>query len=170
VNQLFGLSIEFCQNKSSLRVRNTACDKNHEINDWDFRIKFFMIFFVRDLSDFSKVLVLVDKSTGRSRGMALVEFADHTSATKAFELDGREHMGRPLKISWKKQRNREFPRKNHRAGREKQQEKPEGCCTVFCGNLSFKIDNNSLADFFSECGSVLNSRVIVDQETGEPRG
>jgi len=49
-------------------------------------------------------------------------------------------------------------------------EKPEGCTTVFCGNLSFDIDEDSLREFFGECGNIREVRFATDRETGDFKG
>lgn len=49
-------------------------------------------------------------------------------------------------------------------------EKQEGCCTVFVGNLSFQIDEDTLREAFAECGEITNVRFAEDRETGEFRG
>lgn len=119
----------------------------------------------------------MDRNTGKPRGLASVEFSDSDGASKGLELDGEELLGRYLKISWKKERT-DTPRFNSRGGGQQggggrgggHREKPADCCTVFCGNLSFGVENSSLGDFFSECGTVLSARVVTDKETGESRG
>ncbi len=49
-------------------------------------------------------------------------------------------------------------------------EKPEGCCTVFCGNLSWNIDEDSLREAFQECGEISQVRFATDRETGDFKG
>lgn len=41
---------------------------------------------------------------------------------------------------------------------------------VFVGGLSWDTDNNSLNDFFTQCGEVVEAKVITDRETGRSRG
>lgn len=70
---------------------------------------------------------------GRSSGTAYVVFDSAAGATKAVEMDGQELGGRWLKIMMS------FEKPNHaRSGEAKV--KPEGCTTVFIGNLSWSID------------------------------
>lgn len=60
-------------------------------------------------------------------------FDSAASAGKAVELDGQEIGGRWLKIMMS------FEKPDHaRSGEQKP--KPEGCTTVFIGNLSWSID------------------------------
>ena len=41
---------------------------------------------------------------------------------------------------------------------------------LFVGNLSFKLTENDLLDVFSPHGDVMQVRIILDRETGRPRG
>lgn len=41
---------------------------------------------------------------------------------------------------------------------------------LFVGNLSFKLTENDLLDVFSPYGDVMQVRIILDRETGRPRG
>lgn len=41
---------------------------------------------------------------------------------------------------------------------------------LFVGNLSFKLTESDLLDVFSPYGDVMQVRIILDRETGRPRG
>lgn len=41
---------------------------------------------------------------------------------------------------------------------------------LFVGNLSFKVTEDDLLDLFSPYGDVMQVRIILDRETGRPRG
>ena len=41
---------------------------------------------------------------------------------------------------------------------------------VFVGGLSWGTDDNALHEHFSQCGEVVEARVITDRETGRSRG
>jgi RNA recognition motif-containing protein len=55
------------------------------------------------------------------------------------------------------------------APRESSQ-KQEGCTTVFVGNLSFHIDEDTLRQAFSSCGEIASIRFAEDRETGAFKG
>ena len=42
--------------------------------------------------------------------------------------------------------------------------------TLYVGNLPWRTDADELNSFFSDYGGVVNSRIIVDRETGRSRG
>lgn len=42
--------------------------------------------------------------------------------------------------------------------------RPEGCNTIFVGNLSFGVDEDKLEDFFSKCGRVKDVRMKRNEE------
>lgn len=41
---------------------------------------------------------------------------------------------------------------------------------IYVGNLSYSINNESLADKFATCGNVDSARVITDRDTGRSKG
>ncbi|RLO00107.1 hypothetical protein DYB28_010882, partial [Aphanomyces astaci] len=55
-------------------------------------------------------------------------------------------------------------KKNHVA------DKPEGCLSIFVGNLSWNIDEDTLRATFEHCGPIESVRLATDRETGDFRG
>ncbi len=47
--------------------------------------------------------------------------------------------------------------------------KPDGCRKLFVGNLSYEIDDDSMVDFFKDCGTMTGLRWLTRQDTGEFR-
>lgn len=41
---------------------------------------------------------------------------------------------------------------------------------VYVGNLEWSIDDKQLSEFFSDCGTVISAKVILDRDTGRSRG
>jgi cold-inducible RNA-binding protein len=41
---------------------------------------------------------------------------------------------------------------------------------IYVGNLSYTLNDQSLMDVFSECGSVQSARVIMDRDSGRSKG
>jgi len=100
--------------------------------------------------------------------MAFVEFTTSDAVNKALELDGSTHMDRYIKVKVSNPR----PAKGGGGGGATRglSEKPEGCTTVFVGNLSWNADDNSLQEAFSECGEISSVRIAYDKESGKSRG
>jgi len=48
--------------------------------------------------------------------------------------------------------------------------KPDGCDTVFVGNLAWEIDEDTMRATFADCGDVKQIRFATDKETGDFRG
>ena len=41
---------------------------------------------------------------------------------------------------------------------------------IYVGNLSYSLDDQSLADTFAEFGNVESARIVIDRETGRSKG
>ncbi|HEY9840649.1 MAG: RNA recognition motif domain-containing protein [Candidatus Sericytochromatia bacterium] len=41
---------------------------------------------------------------------------------------------------------------------------------IYVGNLSYQADEQSIGDLFATYGEVTNVRIMMDRETGRPRG
>jgi len=123
----------------------------------------------KDCGEIVKVKVPVNEE-GRSKGMAFVEFATEEAANKALELDGSTHMDRYLKVKISQPRNPRNAAGGPGAGGRELSERPEGCTTVFVGNLSYHTDESSLQAAFEDCGEVVSARVAYDKESGKSRG
>mmetsp|Transcript_7855 Transcript_7855/g.12282 ORF Transcript_7855/g.12282 Transcript_7855/m.12282 type:complete len:486 (-) Transcript_7855:78-1535(-) len=99
---------------------------------------------------------------GRSSGTAVLEFESAESAAKGIELNGEDFQGRWLSIKYSSAKPITAPRQPS--------EKPPGCLTVFVGNLSWEIDEESLRAAFAECGEITQVRFATDRETQEFKG
>jgi nucleolin len=53
--------------------------------------------------------------------------------------------------------------------RREKTEKPPGCKKLFAGNLSYNIDDETIVDFFKECGALVGLRWLTRKETEEFR-
>ncbi|GMT01239.1 hypothetical protein PENTCL1PPCAC_23413 [Pristionchus entomophagus] len=42
--------------------------------------------------------------------------------------------------------------------------------SVYVGNLSYQTTEDDLGHFFSQAGHVTNVRLVIDRETGRPKG
>ncbi len=47
--------------------------------------------------------------------------------------------------------------------------KPEGCKKLYAGNLSYNIDDESIIEFFKDCGTLAGLRWLTRQGTEEFR-
>jgi len=118
---------------------------------------------------------VTDKETGRFYGTAFVDFADAASAKAAQVRNGVEILGRPIKVGMAAGAN--IAGKNRFNSKEKKgghlaklpiSAKPEGCTTVFLGNLSFNIDDTTIAEVFKHCGDISDIRWV--EKDGEFKG
>ncbi|CAG8507578.1 4249_t:CDS:2 [Ambispora gerdemannii] len=98
------------------------------------------------------VIVMRDPNTGRSRGFGFLTFVDpsvvNTVLVKEHQLDG--------KIIDPK---RAIPRE--------EQEKTE---KIFVGGIAPEVTEEEFKEFFTQFGNVIDATLMVDRETGRPRG
>jgi nucleolin len=120
--------------------------------------------FFADCGRVVDVRIPVFADSGRPRGIAFVEFESDEAANKACEKDGMDLQGRQLKI------NIANARGGAGGGGAPRGARPDGCKTVFVGNLSWNADEPSLQQAFEKCGPVTSVRIITDRDTGRSRG
>merc|ERR1719330_2281705 len=77
-------------------------------------------------------------------------------------LNGEDFNGRWLNIKYSTPKPINAPREPT--------QKPEGCTTVFVGNLSWQIDEDTLKEAFADCGEISQIRFAEDRETGDFKG
>merc|ERR1711998_226831 len=129
--------------------------------------------FFKDCGTIVDIFWVSDRDTGKFKGFGFVTFASKEESAKAVAKAGMELMGRPLKINYAKPRpgGDRKPRKSFGGGGTREMsEKPPGCTTVFCGNLSFDIDDDKMRQFASNAGNITNIRWLTDRESGQFKG
>jgi len=99
---------------------------------------------------------------GRSSGTAIINFKTKQACETCLELNGSDFNGRWLNIKYSTPKPIWSPREPS--------QKVDGCTTVFVGNLSFQIDENTLREAFGECGEITQVRFAEDRETGQFKG
>jgi len=99
---------------------------------------------------------------GRSSGTAVITFADIDACEACLKMNGQDFNGRWINVKYSTPKPIVAPREPS--------EKPEGCTTVFVGNLSFNIDEETLRASFAECGEISEIRFSEDKETGDFKG
>jgi nucleolin len=119
---------------------------------------------------------------GEFRGIAFVDFETVEAATKAVALAGSDIAGRPCRINFSKSKGGGGgggDKWGGAGGKPARQErpykpegpKPEGCVELFCGNLSYSIDEAKVKTFFGAAGAnVTDVRWLNDKESGEFKG
>ena len=130
--------------------------------------------------DVKSASVMKDRETGRSRGFGfvLMNSADDVQAAVS-KLNERELDGRTVRVS-QAQPQGERPARGERGERgERPLRMPraprarDGAADgrrVYFGNLSWGMDQYDLQDLCGEFGSVEDSRLVTDKETGRSRG
>ena len=93
---------------------------------------------------------------------AIIDFKDSAGAAASMEQNGADFGGRWLNIKYSSDKPVTAPREAS--------QKEEGCVTVFVGNLSFNIDEDTVRETFKDCGEISMIRFAEDRETGQFKG
>ena len=129
--------------------------------------------FFKDCGKIVHIEWLTDKTTGRFYGSAFAEFDSQLAAQNACKLAGQECCGRPIKVRVSSPKNGSSGRGLSKANiftNKPLSEKPDGCRKIFMGNLSFDIDEDTIHDFFKDCGEILSIRWLSHRDTNEFKG
>ena len=115
-----------------------------------------------DAGDILRIKWIEDRDTGKFKGMGVLEFADAATALKAVELKNEtEVLGRTMYCRLDKPKPKAVVRQP--------KAKPDGCCKLYCGNLSYDIDDAALRAFFEPL-ALSAIRWVTDRETGDFKG
>ncbi|KAK6381220.1 hypothetical protein LTR65_000949 [Meristemomyces frigidus] len=125
-------------------------------------------------SQFGEVVectVMRDGATGRSRGFGFLTFRDpkvvNTVMVKEHTLDGKlVRVHKPYIRSHKNPNKRAQIDPKRAIPRDEQ----ERTAKIFVGGVSQDASQEQFADFFKNFGNVLDATLMMDKETGRPRG
>jgi len=114
-----------------------------------------------------KNVQMITRNDGRFAGVAIVEFETTEGAEAALLLHDQDFYGRNLNLSYStdegSNRSGGFEKKG---GSRPPSEKPEGCTTVWIGNLSYDVTEDQVYEFFSDCGEIKELRWPKGDFTG----
>lgn len=126
---------------------------------------------------------ITDRESGEFYGTSYLEMKDPAAAAVAVAQDKSKFMGRPLKIYYCPSRpGDKWPpvggKSSMKGGggsaaappRREATPKPDGCKKMYAGNLSYNIDDDTMVDFFKDCGEIVGLRWLTHQSSGEFRG
>jgi len=135
--------------------------------------------------------------SGRSKGIAFVEFAEKSGVNAALAMSDTDFLGRNIKVDVARAKTDRNDRNDRRGGggRERSQERygnkdrynnkggyerrnrsppsrqaSEPSDSVFVGNLSWNANEQDLQDAFSGCGHIVSVRIPVDRNSGRQKG
>ena len=104
--------------------------------------------------------IITDRYTGRSKGIAYVEFFDAESVPRAVDLSGELLLGAPLSVSVTE------AEKNRQAA-EKERLARKLACQIICVNLPPELDQEMLRQLFESFGAI-RSATITRAPEGAP--
>mmetsp|Transcript_22071 Transcript_22071/g.43865 ORF Transcript_22071/g.43865 Transcript_22071/m.43865 type:complete len:371 (+) Transcript_22071:35-1147(+) len=137
--------------------------------------------FFKDCGTLTDIYWLEDKETGRFKGCGFVTFENVDQAIAAQKKHGEIILERDIKIDFAKARpggNKSFGGgagggggSGNKGGRARElSARPDNCTTVFAGNLSYDVDDDSIREFASGCGDIKAIRWLTDKQSGEFKG
>jgi nucleolin len=102
-----------------------------------------------------------DKTSGKFYGTAFITFDTKDAAEIAMKMNGKDFLGRPVKMNYAPHR----VVKSDSAVRKmppapKFYDRPEGCRTLFMGNLSFDVTEEQIREMFKKCGPMVAVRFL----------
>jgi nucleolin len=109
---------------------------------------------------------------GRSKGIAFIRFTEESAQTAAVEFNGEDYNGRAVKVEKSIPKEQRPPREGDTraaGGFTKNTERDPSSTTIFVGNLGYRTNEDTVAQFFGDCGEVKAVRVAYDQD-GRSRG
>jgi len=136
----------------------------------------------KDVGEIVQLDWFTHSDTGKFRGCGTLEFGTSAEALKACDLNGTVVLDRAMKVEIQKSGGARGDRdrgdrggkrgaRGDRGGRggrgdrngggaRQPTPKPEGCDTVFLGNLSFQVTEDAVRDLFSTCGDIQDIRWV----------
>lgn len=120
-----------------------------------------------------------DKVSKQFYGSTFLEMKDPKAAAVAVAMDRTKFQGRPLKIYYCPPRPGDvWPPVAARGdggdggGRKAKPKtpKPPGGKKLYMGNLAYSIDDDTIVEFFKDCGEMRGLRWLVNEHTGDFRG
>jgi len=128
--------------------------------------------FFKDVGEVESITIPTQYQSGKPKGFAFVRFTTVAARDAALKKNGEELDGRALGIRENKGR-AERQQNNYRDRQQRRQElsdKPQGCTTIFVGNLPWTTDEAELKKLFENCGEVVNARIVRQSWTSRSRG
>jgi len=106
---------------------------------------------------------MITRRDGKWAGVAILDFAEEASAKNALNKNNEDFYGRKMSVSYSTDRagGGGGPKKGTQVS-----EKPEGCTTIFIGNLNFNITEDQVYEFFQDCGDIKECRWPKGDFTG----
>lgn len=121
-----------------------------------------------------------DKVSKQFYGSTFLEMKDPKAAAVAVAMDRTKFQGRPLKIYFCPPRPGDvWPPVAARGGggdggggrkAKPKTPKPPGGKKLYMGNLAYSIDDDTIVEFFKDCGEMRGLRWLVNEHTGDFRG
>lgn len=123
-----------------------------------------------DCGEIEDVTIPTLYTSGRPKGFAFVRFATREGRNNALSLDDSQMMNRSIGVRENKGRVQKQRRKKEQ--RQGLSNKPNGCTTIYVGNLPWNTDEEQLQKAFAskDCGPIASARVVRQSWTKRSRG
>jgi len=118
-----------------------------------------------ECGEISELLISRWPEDGSSRGMCFITWATEAAMRKCLAWHDVNYEGKYIRVEERKGVDK---KDKPRGGGPST--KPPGCRSVAVFDLAPSVGEDELHEFFGKCGSVSNTRILKNRETGESRG
>lgn len=116
------------------------------------------------------IQLIKDPRTGKSKGLAYVEFTNREDAEKSQVLNGQLVGGYPITIAMPQLKESSAPKGKAAPGQSKAaQASPDGI-RIYVGSLNFSINESDLRPIFEAFGPLTSVEIHRDTATGQSKG
>jgi len=111
-------------------------------------------------------------TSGRPKGFAFVRFVTRSGRSQALKLDGTTMINRQISVRKNKGRVQKKRKEKPVVQSRGLSAKPQGCTTIYVGNLPWSADEEELQAAFQEkgCGTIVSARIVRQSWTKRSRG
>jgi len=127
-----------------------------------------------ECGEIADLKLVMDRETGKSKGIAFITMADKVGYAAALKFDGTDYAGRKLSVDKSTSEGKGSGKGKDGKGKGKGKapsEKPVGCTSVVVKGMSYDVASDDLQKCFQNCANgPTNIKLFTDRATGKSLG